>query len=60
VVVAGIRGSSRRLKRSQRVEIVCSWASLVVKGALVMALELEMVLRLWTMVLAGVTVRMVR
>jgi hypothetical protein len=34
------------------------WSLLVVKGALVMVLE--MALRLWTMVLTGVTVGMVR
>ncbi len=43
---------------SWRVDIAWSWASLVVEGALVMALEME--LRLWTMVSAGVTVGMVR
>ncbi len=53
-----VHGSSHQLKRLQRVEIAWSWASLVVEGALVMALE--MVSRLWTMVSAGVTVGMVR
>jgi hypothetical protein len=33
-------GSSHQLKRLQRVEIVCSWALLVVEGALLMALEM--------------------
>ncbi len=53
-----VRGSSHQLKRLQRVEIAWSLALLVVEGALVMALE--MASRLWTMVLAGVTVGMVR
>ncbi len=39
-------------------DISWSWALLVVKGALVMAFE--MALRLWTMLSAGVMVRMER
>ncbi len=58
VAVRMVRGSSHQLKRSQRVEIAWSWASLVVEEALVMAFE--MASRLWTMVLASVTVGMVR
>ena len=58
VMVVMVRGSSNQLKRSRRVEIAWSWVSLVVEEALVMALE--MASRLWTMVLAGVMVRMVR
>jgi hypothetical protein len=50
--------SSHHLKRLQRVDIAWSWALLVVKGASVMVLE--MASRLWTMVSADVTVRMVR
>ncbi len=53
-----VHGSSHQLKRMRRVEIAWSWASLVVEEALVMVLE--MVSRLWTMVLAGVTAGMVR
>ncbi len=49
-----VRSSSHQLKRSRILEIVWSWALLVVEGALVMALE--MALRLWTIVLASVTV----
>jgi hypothetical protein len=56
--VAGTRGSSHQLKRFWRVEIACSCTSLVLEGSFVMALE--MVSRLWTMVLTSVTVRMVR
>ncbi len=58
VVVAGMHGSSHKLKRLRRVEIACSWAPLVVEGVLVMVLE--MASRLWTMVSAGVTVGVVR
>jgi hypothetical protein len=36
VVVAGMCGSSHRLKRLWRVDIACCWAALVVEGALVM------------------------
>jgi hypothetical protein len=57
-MVVLVHGSSHRLIRLQRVDIAWSWALLVVEGALVMALE--MASRLWTMVLAGVMVRMVR
>jgi hypothetical protein len=46
VTVVMVCGSSHRLKRSRRVEIACSWALLVVEGALKMALE--MASRLWT------------
>jgi hypothetical protein len=53
-----VHGSSHQLKKSRRVEIAWSWALLVVEGALEIALE--MASRLWTMVLAGVTVGMVR
>ena len=53
-----ICGASHWLKRSRRVEIACSCASLVVEGVLEMALV--MASRLWTMVSAGVTVGMVR
>jgi hypothetical protein len=58
VVVAGMHGSSHQQKRSQRVDIAYSLVSLVVEEALLMALETAS--RLWTMVLAGVTVGMVR
>jgi hypothetical protein len=58
VTLVMVLDSSHQLKRSRRVEIARSWASLVVEGALVMALE--MASRLWTMVSAGMTVRMVR
>ena len=57
-MVVIVRGSSHQLKRSHRVDIAWSWALLVVEGALVM--ELKMASRLWTMVSAGVMVRMVR
>ncbi len=56
VTVVMVHGSSHQLKRLQRVDIAWSWASLVVEGALVMALE--MASWLWTMVLAGVMVGM--
>ncbi len=46
------------MKRSWRVEIACSCASLVVEGVLEMALV--MASRLWTMAFAGVKVGMVR
>ncbi len=58
VAVVLVGGSSHQLKRSRRVDIAWSWAPLVVEGALVMALEIA--LRLWTIVLAGVMVGMVR
>ncbi len=58
VMVVMVCGSSHQLKRSQRVGIAWCWVLLEVEGALVMALE--MASRLWTMVLAGVTVGMVR
>ncbi len=58
VTVVLVRSSSHQLKRLRRVDIAWSWALLVVEGALVMALE--MASRLRTMVLAGVTVGMVR
>jgi hypothetical protein len=56
--VVETHGASHWLKRSHRVEIACSCASLVVEGILVMALE--MVSRLWIIVSSGVMVRMVR
>ncbi len=58
MIVVLVRGSSHWLKRLRRVDIVWSWALLVVERALVMALV--MASRLWTMVSAGVMVGMVR
>jgi hypothetical protein len=55
VTVGLVHGSSHQLKRLRRVDIAWSWVLLVVEGALVMALEI--VSRLWTVVLAGVTVK---
>ncbi len=51
-------GAFHWLKRSQRVKIACSCASLVVKGVLAMASVIAS--RLWTMVSVGVTIGMMR